>query len=133
MKQYRLERTGERWLVFEGELIAQSDGQWAAGKEQNRWHDLRLYRTAGGRYVVHVIYRTKWEGELDYSWAEIATVDEFADVLRSYEPAINVQGFPDRPQYTTRQAALLAWIRRRYGAQVVDLLRDITPLDERVA
>ena len=30
MKEYRLERTGEPCVAFEGELIAQSDGQWAA-------------------------------------------------------------------------------------------------------
>ena len=132
MKQCRLQRTGEPWLAFEGELIAQSNGQWAAGKEQKRWHDLRLYRTAGGEYVVHVVYRTTRGSELNYSWAKVAAADEFAHVLRSYEPEINVEGFAALLARIRRRTGRSTRLARRYGVQVTELLRDVAALDERV-
>ncbi|MBA7474578.1 hypothetical protein ES707_09932 [subsurface metagenome] len=132
MPYYRLERTSEPWLVFDGELIAQSIGERAAGKTQDRWHDVSLYRTDGGQYVVYVIYRTRGAGEFNYSWAELVGVDQFAHVLRSYEPVMNVPGLSGRAQYTTRQAGLLASLRRRFAAQVRRLLRDVAALEQGV-
>lgn len=121
MNHIRLERTGETWLVFDGELLAESLGEREAGKTQDRWHDVRVYRTDGERYAVQVMYQTRCAGEPDYSWAQFVQEGELAYVLRSYEAAINVPGLPG----FSGQAAMLVSLRRRYGAQVAQVLRDV--------
>jgi hypothetical protein len=37
MERFRLERSGDLPLSFEGEQIAESKGKWYAGKDQSRW------------------------------------------------------------------------------------------------
>lgn len=126
MEKYKLDRAGEPPLVFTGQIIAESKGKWAAGKEQNRWHDLCLYRTQGGKYVLEIYYQTHWEGELGHRTAfEVSGAEELTDVLRVYAPAQYVQGFPDHPQYEQKQHNLVSWIVRRYESQVSELLGQV--------
>lgn len=132
MKTYRIDRTGEIPLAFTGELVGQADGQWAAGREQSRWHDLRLYHTAGGQYVLHAEYHTLWQGELGHSWAAIAEPGEFTDVLASYDAAARVQSLFDRPPDARHRAAVQGDVVRRYRAQVTDVLIDVTVLHEKI-
>ena len=53
-------------IRFQGELIAEassdSNVSWSSGTG-GRWTELKLYRTAGGRYVAQSIGRTKRQGE----------------------------------------------------------------------
>src|SRR5262245_11267533 len=68
-KLHRLLRTGDQALSFEGLVIAESAGKQINGRERDRGHDLRLYQTIGGNYIVEIIYWTTWKGE-----AEVRTV-----------------------------------------------------------
>lgn len=123
MESITLARTGRAPLAFTGELLAESDGERQAGREQNRWHDLAVYRTESGRYVARVGYRTKWEGELDR--ADAATLETPAEVaawFTAHDPAAAVKGFPSGAAYAERQAKLLADVRGRYQAQVSEIL-----------
>jgi hypothetical protein len=114
-----VKRTGQPGLRFEGELLAESDGKWASGKEQNRWHNLRLFQTAEGKYLLAIEYKTIWEGELDNYWAGVAdNIEELKDQLSYYEPTEHIMGFPPHPQYQERQANLINWIRRRFEMQI---------------
>lgn len=118
-----LPRTGLAPLKFRGELVAWSDGSRQGGREQNRWHELAVYRTAGGKFVVSVEYHTRWQGEQGHEVA--AVVDGPADVVRKlaeYDPAEDVQGYPPGPAYADKQARLVADVTRRYKAQVSEVL-----------
>lgn len=120
---YTLSRSGRAPLTFTGELLAESDGERCAGKEQNRWHDLAVYRTTGGKYIVAIQYRTRWEGELSRDKVEISeTAVAVACHLEEYNPTAAVRGFPAGDAYAERQARLLADIRQRYEAQVSEIL-----------
>jgi hypothetical protein len=130
MDKIRITRTGKAALVFDGELVASSDGKLAAGREQNRWHDLKLYKTAGGNFVGVVDYVTQWQGEIGYTCSEQVKADGVQAFFRSYDPDRHVQGFPNAPQYAERQETLLRWIRDRYEVQVSELLSSIKELDE---
>jgi hypothetical protein len=132
MPKYKLERTGQAPLSFEGALIAENEGKWAAGKEQNRWHDLRLYRTSGGKYVLQIEYCTQWQGELSYAQAEVVAAENVTDALHEYCPPEHLQGFPRMQQYADRQSNLLEWIRQRYEKQVSELLSKIDELSEKI-
>lgn len=55
-------------IRFQGELIAEasSSANSASGRHSGatgRWTELKLYRTAGGRYVAQSIGHTQWQGE----------------------------------------------------------------------
>ena len=131
MEKYILKRTGNAPLQFTGELLAQNEGKWVNGKDQNRWHDLYLYRTESDQYVIHVVYHTIWQVELDHWWAEVASSPEEAvETLGFYEPIAVVQGFPNRPGYTERQANLLKWIKDRFDYQVGEILGEVEDLFE---
>jgi hypothetical protein len=132
MANIRIARTGLPALAFDGELLAESGGKVAAGKEQNRWHSLALYRTAGGRYVATVEYHTQWQGELDHTVAEEIGLESVADWFRGYNPTSHCQGFPRSPAYAERQAHLEGWLRQRYEDAVGTLLSAVEALDERL-
>lgn len=133
VEEHTLPRSGMAPLMFRGVLLAESDGQRQAGREQNRWHELAVYVTEAGSYVVRIAYRTRWEGELDRDSAEV--VEDAAGVgytLQDYDPCARVQGYPVGDAYAERQARLMADVRRRYESQVSDLLRSSPAFAERV-
>ena len=132
METYQIERTGRAVLAFRGDLVAEAPGRRAAGRDQTRWHDLALYRTAAGRYVLAVEYRTLWEGELGHTFAEIVDLADVARRLGEYDPTACIQGLPARPDHADRQARLLDGIRQRYNVQVSELLGQVPDPAERV-
>lgn len=128
-----LKRTGKAPLRFKGELLEESEGERVGGRENNRWHELAVYRTPGGKYVVRIGYRTRWQGELGRDNAEIvAKPEEVAAVLRDYDPCAPVTGFPPGDAYAQKQARLMSDIRTRYEHQVSELLASSPEFAERV-
>ena len=120
---YTLRRSGQPPLTFRGALIAESDGERQYGREQDRWHELAIYRTAGGKYVAVIRYRTRWQGEADHDEAEpLADAAAVAAYFRAWVPTKFVRGFPVGEHYEGKQERLLADIANRYYEQVADLL-----------
>lgn len=117
-----LRQSGNLPLQFRGELVAESDGRWVRGKEQNRWHDIAVY-TSGGKWIAHVQYRTIWQGESDRDEViEAGDLESLAIELRSYDPTAFVAGFPEGKQFEEKQRRLLFNIRQRYEEQIGDVL-----------
>jgi len=131
--EHTLPRSGQAPLTFTGQQLAESDGERQSGKEHNRWHELAVWRTTGGKYVVQIAYRTKWQGELDHDAAVI--VDQAKDVisvLTGHDPVAHVGGYPIGAAYAERQSRLLADIRARYDSQVSAILESAPEFAERV-
>lgn len=63
MTTYRIERDGELDLSFDGELLADLSSR--DSDEQDRWTEIRIYRTTTGKYVTEVIGRSVMDGEHD--------------------------------------------------------------------
>ena len=123
MPRHSLTRSGLPPLVFIGELIAECDGSRSGdGRENNRYHNLALYRTDGGRYVLAIAYRTRWQGEIDHDAAYHATDPaELLGHLTSYDPLDHVAGFPPVEAHAQRQARLEDDITRRFARQITEL------------
>ena len=82
MAQHEVERDGQRDLRFEGELLAEVSDREHSGPKSNRWTEVRIYRTGGGRYVVATTNRTQWQGEWDKHDATVCeTLGEVMDAL----------------------------------------------------
>lgn len=128
-----LKRTGKPPLRFRGELIEESDGERQRGKENTRWHELGVYRTEGGKFVLRIAYRTRWQGELDRDDAVILDRPEkVAAALQGYDPCAAVEGYPPGDHYAQRQARLMDDVRRRYETQISELLASSPEFAEKV-
>ena len=69
-------RTGQAPLRVRGELLARSESSWDTADPEHsgstgRCEDVRIYRTASGKYVVAIHHRTQWEGEHDTNEAAV--------------------------------------------------------------
>lgn len=123
IQEYTLTRTGERPLKFKGEVIAEAGGRWHTGQEQNRWHDIRIYRTAGGKHVLEVEYCTCWQGENNYHSAIVYdTVEAAVNALEIFNPLEHLLGFPPHPQFAEKQARLEDSLRQRWEILLSDVL-----------
>ena len=122
-KSHTLTRTGHAQLTFQGDLLAKSDGHWFASVEQNRWHNIAIYQTEGGTFVVHVEYNTCWQGEAGASMVDTCAAPAgVEDILLSVDPTALVQGFPTGEAYAEKQDRLMTGLRQRYAMQVSEVL-----------
>lgn len=133
MEEFKLTRTGLPPLAFTGELLAESDSKQHQGPLQNRWHELAVYRTAGGKYVGAVRFRTIWQGEHDRHTAAIAdTPAELVRLLSDYDPTSEWEGYPERPEYAERQARTQSAVADGYKRSLSEVFADIDDVAERI-
>jgi hypothetical protein len=52
-------------LKFEGDLIAKASSRSVNGPNQNRWTEMKLYKTKSGKFVIGIAGITIWQGEHD--------------------------------------------------------------------
>lgn len=128
METVRLTRTGDRDLEFVGDLIVEASSRSQGGYSQNRWWELKLYRTADGQFVCASTYRTQWDGEREHSEAEwCATHDAVTDWFRYLDPSTHVKGYPPGLQYDKKQAQLEQTLRADLAAAVTTILKALPP------
>jgi hypothetical protein len=129
-ESFRLTRTGNRPLSFDGALISISSSR---EHESSRWHELALYRTSAGKWVLSVVFRTLWQGEHDHHSAEIFDGPELAAAwLSGFGPTSNLLGYPDSEAYRAKQERLEKLLSQRFAVAVSGLLDGITCFDERI-
>ena len=79
MDKIVIKRDGLPPLSFTGEQIASASSRAVSGADQNRWIEVLIFKTKGGKYVGHVKRLTRWEGERDTSAA--ASYPAAADLI----------------------------------------------------
>jgi len=87
MQEYTIYRTdGRRPLRFEGELLASASNRLVGEKEQTRWWEARVYKSASGKYVFESRYITLWEGEQKSTTADVfSSLDELITAIEKCE------------------------------------------------
>jgi hypothetical protein len=91
MLTYTLTRTGQTPLTFKGEKIACVYGHWHYGIHWSTYHNLAVYRTEEGQYVVSIQYRTSQGDHLraqrphDHA-AMVGDTDALTEQLAGYDP-----------------------------------------------
>lgn len=120
MQTFELKRTGQRPIRFVGEKLASSSG-WTQ-PEPSRWHELAVYRTDSGGFVVSITLRSRYQGELDqYRVEHSLDAVEMEAILRGYNPCPEGIGYPPGDTYAERHARVHADLRRRYEAQITEI------------
>lgn len=131
MEKYKLPRSGNAPLVIEGEKIAEEEGRHYAGQDQNRYHNLTLYRTSKEQYVLQILYCTQWQGESNQERVEVfPAIRDVVLFLQRFDPLLYLQGFPLGAQFSERQRRLEQSLRVRFHQQVRDLLMNIDGAEE---
>jgi len=134
VQTYRLLRTGDQPLAFEGVLLADASGPRINGTERNRGHDIRIYRTRGGTHVIELVYWTTWKGEAEIRRVQVLgrEVRQIPAALKLYDPILPVHGYPAAERFAARQARLFAEIRADYETRVSDVLTQVPDVVERI-
>ena len=126
MPQYKLTRDGDAPLSFTGEQIATATTREQQGDGQNRWHEVAVYQTAGGKYIIEIQFCTQWQGESGTREAHVES--DLAGVAECLKSTIIIPtgiGYPPMPQYAEKQARAEASLRRRWDALVGEILAEI--------
>lgn len=83
MEKHQIKRDGLPPIAFIGECIGSGSNKIQGGNRANRWTEVDIYRTKGGRFVGAVRRRTCWQGESDHDSAgSFATAPDVIGWLR---------------------------------------------------
>ena len=122
-RKFLLNRSGDRSLSFRGKLIARSGEQGTQGEARERWHSIAIYHTESGRFVGAVDYHATWDGEEEWCSAYVAeTPDELVEQLQKHDPLACVFGYPDTPQFKSRNDQMHRVLRTRYANALAAVL-----------
>jgi hypothetical protein len=128
MLTHTLTRTGQNPLVFQGEKIACVYGHWHYGIHWSTYHNLAVYQTEDGQYVVSIQYRTPLgdyrTGQRPHDQAVIvADTKALTEELGRYDPLAYLVPRP-------RDGEDSNFLRRRYQEQVDHLLELVTLFED---
>jgi hypothetical protein len=128
MESITVPRTGDLPLAFEGQVIASAGSRLVRGQERNRWHEIELYRTAGGKFVAAIHCRTIWQGEQDHDCAAVLDGPPgIAEYLRTWIPASVIRGYPPGVGYEEKQQRMLATVEADYQSLISEVLAAAGP------
>lgn len=131
---FTLPRINERPIFFEGQLLAKGSSQTVKGRNSKQWHEVALYQTEGGKYVVYVAYRTNGYYEPDaYDVWVLDAAAEVAPLLLDYDPTQYAAGISEGVQgFEEKQQELDDALCGGYDAIVASLLASSSEFAERV-
>ncbi|MEI8194377.1 MAG: hypothetical protein WCI73_00555 [Phycisphaerae bacterium] len=138
MEQFTKDRSGKSPVTFTGKLLAASYGRYAHSRDNNRWHDIEVFRTAAGSYVTVILFQTHWQGEQNRSEVEVSnTAEEAARILETYDPTDGYCRGPEYPgmagkTFADRDTRTMKDLRDRYQAQVSEVLSTSAEFQERI-
>lgn len=88
-------------VSFRGVLLATASSK-SPGK--TRWSEISIYRTDGGKYIVHGVGKTLIRGEIDRSWCNVVTTG-VGVIERLTRKEDGVQFMPRVPNRAVAEAA----------------------------
>jgi hypothetical protein len=90
MTTFTLTRPGDVDLVFDGELLADLTSR--DHPDQERWTEVRIYRTASGKYVAEQVGKSTVDGERDRG--NVRVVDDASHLPGALKRKMRGKGTP---------------------------------------
>jgi hypothetical protein len=138
MEKHTLPRSGLSGVTFTGELIGEATDplpEWRkAIKDVRRWHELRLFKTGSGKYVVAIGFRSGLEQES--AQETVRTCETAEEVERfligddGYDPLQFLEGFPETPKFEKPQQRLEDRVTKDFESRVGLLLANAGFVEE---
>ncbi len=137
MEEIKLHPTGRRPIQFNGELLSQAEADRLISKGKRRenpkarWHELAVWKTAKGKIVAQIAYRTSWPGEAEA--VDVSVFDQAADAVQWFEdhdPMSHVLGFPPASMYEESQRQLTVSITDNYRHTISRLCESLPDVVE---
>ena len=114
-----LDRTGQTPLRFTGDLIYEtSSHDPVSGTLHERWHEVRVYRTKAGKWIVAITFCTTFANEHETCTVTVCP-DQAAIVgpLTGYDPVASIIGHPiGSTNFERKNAAVQVAVRDGYRA-----------------
>lgn len=87
MAEYRVKRTGELPLVFQGQRLCEEvSTREESGPGQNRYHLITVFKTGGGKFVASVRFESNYRDEGPLFWARLGdSLKEVLDALIAFD------------------------------------------------
>lgn len=124
-----LPRSGLSAASFQGELLAEVVGPPEAKRRKNviiRYHELQLYRTDQGKYVVAIGFRTELPQESNQDSVYVCDTQAEVEALligdQGYDPCQFLEGFPPWDKFKERQERLEMRVTEEFESRVGQLL-----------
>ena len=120
-----LHRSGMTPLRFHGRELARFDGCNYRGVEHQRYHDLELYKSDVGTYVLHIYYQSLWHkgGEPDKHTVYVTDcAEDIAFFLEKHDCTAGVLGFPPGEHFAAKQERMMKDLVLRFRAGVSHIL-----------
>lgn len=126
MPQFTLARTGDVPVTFTGDWVFQGDTSRKEGPGEKRYHHAGLYRTGKGRYVLEVVYHSKWPNEDDRSDVIVCdSVKSLRNAIREFNPIPPNIGYPDGANYAYKQARLHQDLQSRFDNLIREMMMGV--------
>ena len=89
MEKFIIKRDGLPPIAFTGERIASASNEINSNGRANRWTEVKIYRSKGGKFIATLSRLTCWQGESDrHSAASFATAAEVIEWLKEGESGL---------------------------------------------
>lgn len=86
MEKLIIKRDGLPPIAFTGERIASASNEINSNGRANRWTEVKIYRSKGGKFIATLSRLTCWQGESDrHAAASFDTAPEIIDWLKEGE------------------------------------------------
>ena len=133
MPDFLVPRFSDAPLAFSGTRLAEVSGkETRPDKTNKRWHEISLFRTDSGRFVVAIRFRCETTFDDPYDDAE--ALDSPADVvqfLNEFDPCEHIRGWP-RPSHAQQDDRLRAALTANFDRLVAQLIGSRAEFAERV-
>ena len=133
MPEYLVPRFSDAPLAFSGELLATVSGQNTRPEKTNkRWHEIDLFRTDSGKFVVAVRFRCETSFDDPYDDAEALDSSEVVvRFLNEFDPCEHIRGWP-RPSHAQQDDRLRDALTNSFDRLVAQLIGSRAEFAERV-
>ncbi len=126
MEKIVLKRTGLRPVEFQGELISEATTKEDEGSQKNRWHEIKLFKHEDGRFILHVAWRTQWQGEPEFEEIfDCKTGEEVQATLSQIDPVAHLVGFPPGKKFEEKQIRLIQIVKTTFKIATSEVLEGI--------
>ncbi|MBX3401583.1 MAG: hypothetical protein KF873_22870 [Gemmataceae bacterium] len=128
--EFRAPRTGDTTLTGRGKLLAEvvNDSESKSQKDNRyrRWWNMRVWETIGGKYVLHIAFRTQTKFEADHDTSQVfkSLAEALLFARENYEPTKYFK-VPTPPE-TDPNSQKFTWIVSKLREEYKDTVNTLT-------